>query len=649
MIKKRYYSSSRKILILILLMITLSRMIPASAQDRQHWHGYEILDSTLDGRNIKIVFPDRPNENRDWIWRARFWGHEPQTDLALLEHGFHVAYIDVAGLFGNKEAVGIWEGFYAWATKSFRLNQKVVLEGMSRGGLIIYNWARQNTDKVACIYGDAPVCDFKSWPLGNGMGQGSETASKVLLTQYRYTEEQALESKENPVDHLEVIARAQIPILHVVGDADVVVPVSENTALMKARLIELGWDMQVLHKPGVGHHPHSLIDPKPIVDFILIHTGNRKPAISPQPEWSMNNLTLRSEFRNCKIRFEQQGKGHVAFIGGSITEMNGYRPMISSYLEESFPHTEFTFTNAGISSTGSTTGAFRMERDVLSHGPLDLLFVEFAVNDDQDAEDSHLEAMLGMEGIIRKARKHNPDVDIVMTFFVNPAILEDYQKGIIRTSVAAHMEVAKHYGISTCNFAKEIADQITAGTLVWETIRGTHPNEYGNAICKNMICSMLEEAWSEKEVFEQPEAINPNNFELGRIVDPSACNYSPHWSYSVPDWEKLEGKKRDRYMDRPVLWTTKAGAELKFEFSGTAIGAFMVSGPDAGTFEFSIDGGPFEEVDPYHQRFSRNLHYPQTVMFANDLIKGKHTLNLKVLKKSSGSGNAVRIFYFAIN
>ena len=31
----------------------------------------------------------------------------------------------------------------------------------------------------------------------------------------------------------------------------------------------------------------------------------------------------------------------------------------------------------------STTGAFRLERDVLSAGPLDLLFVEFAVNDDQ--------------------------------------------------------------------------------------------------------------------------------------------------------------------------------------------------------------------------------------------------------------------------
>ena len=30
----------------------------------------------------------------------------------------------------------------------------------------------ENTDKVFCIYVDAPVCDFKSWPGGKGKGKG---------------------------------------------------------------------------------------------------------------------------------------------------------------------------------------------------------------------------------------------------------------------------------------------------------------------------------------------------------------------------------------------------------------------------------------------------------------------------------------------
>jgi pimeloyl-ACP methyl ester carboxylesterase len=232
-----------------------------------------VLDSTLNGVKFKIVFPQKPNSNKDWIWRARFWGHEPQTDLALLEQGFHVAYIDVAGLFGNEQAIRIWNNFYQLLTEQYLLNSKVALEGMSRGGLIVFNWANRNADKVACIYVDAPVCDFKSWPGAKGVGKGSVQAWENCLTQYRFSEEIALRYRGNPVDHLENLASLKVPILSVVGDADEVVPVSENTAQLEKRLIELGWKMTIIHKPGIGHHPHSLKDPTPIVDFVLEHTN----------------------------------------------------------------------------------------------------------------------------------------------------------------------------------------------------------------------------------------------------------------------------------------------------------------------------------------------------------------------------------------
>jgi pimeloyl-ACP methyl ester carboxylesterase len=238
------------------------------------WNGFEILDSTLNGIPFKVVFPKIPNKNRDWIWRARFWGHEPQTDIALLEQGFHLVYIEVGGLFGSEKAIKIWDDFYAFATQKYHLNQKVVLEGMSRGGLIIFNWGNRNAEKVACIYGDAPVCDFKSWPGGLGSGKGSEQDWKICLEQYGFTEQIALNFNGNPIDHMENIAALKVPVLCVVGDADEVVPVSENTELLEKRLKTLGWEMEIIHKPGIGHHPHSLKDPKPIVDFILKNTGN---------------------------------------------------------------------------------------------------------------------------------------------------------------------------------------------------------------------------------------------------------------------------------------------------------------------------------------------------------------------------------------
>ncbi|MEP1488105.1 MAG: sialate O-acetylesterase [Algibacter sp.] len=245
-----------------------------SQKKQESWNGYRMIDSTLNGVNFKIVFPKKENKNKDWIWRARFWGHEPQTDLALLEQGFHVAYIDVGGLFGNEKAIRTWNHFYDYITTKYNLNRKVALEGMSRGGLIIFNWGNRNAEKVACIYADAPVCDFKSWPAGKGSGKGSTKAWETCLSKYGFSEEVALQFNGNPINHMENIARYKVPILSVVGDIDAVVPVSENTALLQKRLIALGWDLTILHKPDVGHHPHSFKNPKPIVDFILKHTGN---------------------------------------------------------------------------------------------------------------------------------------------------------------------------------------------------------------------------------------------------------------------------------------------------------------------------------------------------------------------------------------
>ncbi len=239
------------------------------------WKGFSRYQFSVSGRRCWVVTPKAAAEGRPWIWRARFFGHEPQTDIALLKKGFHVAYYDVGGLFGNPQAVKYWDAFYKVLTEKHGLARRPTLEGMSRGGLIIYNWAAANPGKVACIYGDAPVCDFKSWPGGKGKGKGGGGAWQACLKAYGLTEAEALTYRHNPIDNLKPLARAGVPLLHVVGDADVVVPVVENTAIIEARYKKLGGSIRVIHKPGVGHHPHSLKDPAPIVTFVLKHTRAR--------------------------------------------------------------------------------------------------------------------------------------------------------------------------------------------------------------------------------------------------------------------------------------------------------------------------------------------------------------------------------------
>ena len=63
-------------------------------------------------------------------------------------------------------------------------------------------------------------------------------------------------------------------ILHVIGDADDIVIPAKNSDVIEQRYRQLGGEIQVIHKPGIGHHPHGLDDPKPVVDFILQHASH---------------------------------------------------------------------------------------------------------------------------------------------------------------------------------------------------------------------------------------------------------------------------------------------------------------------------------------------------------------------------------------
>jgi pimeloyl-ACP methyl ester carboxylesterase len=236
------------------------------------WEGYRCEKFVLDGRDGILVEPQVPMQSRPWIWRTEFFGEFPALDLALLKAGFHVAYIDIQNMYGAPVAMRHMDKFHAHLTEAFKLSPKCVLEGFSRGALFALNWAARNPQSVCYLYLDAPVCDFKSWPGGKGRAAGSAEDWRRLKQVYGLTEEQALAYPSNPVDSLAPIAEARIPIVAVYGEADVDLPPEENVLLVQSRYAALGGEMKVIAKPGVGHHPHSLSDPTPLLNMILSRT-----------------------------------------------------------------------------------------------------------------------------------------------------------------------------------------------------------------------------------------------------------------------------------------------------------------------------------------------------------------------------------------
>ncbi len=255
---------------------------------QSEWNEFKRYDFEIGGKNVLVVAPKEAAAGQPWVWHGEFFGHKPAPDIALLKRGFHIVYLSVPNMLGSPKAVAHWNDCYAEMTGKHGLSPKVSLVGLSRGGLYCYNWAIANPDKVACIYADAAVCDFRSWPGGkqlgdNWKGKGSPGDWKLVLEQWGFKDNaEAIAYTKNPVDNLEPLAKAKVPLLHVYGDADDVVPWEENTGVIAERYKKLGGEIVLIPKAGVGHHPHGLTDSTPIVEFIAKHGSIAQPAVTSQ-------------------------------------------------------------------------------------------------------------------------------------------------------------------------------------------------------------------------------------------------------------------------------------------------------------------------------------------------------------------------------
>lgn len=188
----------------------------------------------------------------------------------MLGRGWWLAYMNVGNTFGCPSAMDRFDLFYEKLTGEYGFHRRPVLEGLSRGGLYVYNWAARNPEKVGLIYADNPVCDFKSWPGGRGSGPGSAEDWAALLRCYGFaSEDEALSWRGNPLDQVEAIVREGIPLVHVYGDADEVVPWDENTGAMIERVQTLGGSIHTCLKPGALHHPHGPVNPAELADWVI--------------------------------------------------------------------------------------------------------------------------------------------------------------------------------------------------------------------------------------------------------------------------------------------------------------------------------------------------------------------------------------------
>ncbi|WP_178024010.1 alpha/beta fold hydrolase [uncultured Paenibacillus sp.] len=255
----------------------------AESKEVREWEGFTRTDFYFGGRECVVVAPRVAAPGRPWVWRSEFFGAFADADLALLEQGWHVAYCRLSHLYGCPFAAGQMEEFRAELTAKYALAPKPVLFGFSRGGLYALRYAALYPDRVAALYLDAPVVDIRSWPGGQGAGRGAPEEWRDCLAAYGIAPAAsspadalrlAGEETERLLAGLAAPARSGVPVLLVSGDADLDVPFGENGAVLERAYQAYGGTVTTILKPGGGHHPHSLPDVAPIVQFVLAAATN---------------------------------------------------------------------------------------------------------------------------------------------------------------------------------------------------------------------------------------------------------------------------------------------------------------------------------------------------------------------------------------
>lgn len=230
------------------------------------WYGYPCKEFVFKGRAARLVSPNNsPCEGNKWLLKTEYFGAFPSFELAMLERGYHVAYVENKTRWHHPSDDEIKNDFCQFLTDEFSLNERCVPVGMSCGGLQAVYFAAAYPNRVAALYIDAPVLNFLSCPAG--IGEAGDSMLDEFIGATGITVTQLINYRNHPIDHAETLLKNNIPIFLVAGDSDNVVPFEENGRILYDFYKNNSGSIELILKPGCAHHPHGVEDPAQLIEF----------------------------------------------------------------------------------------------------------------------------------------------------------------------------------------------------------------------------------------------------------------------------------------------------------------------------------------------------------------------------------------------
>lgn len=296
----------------------------------------------------------------------------------------------------------------------------------------------------------------------------------------------------------------------------------------------------------------------------------------------------------------------IAYLGGSITAQNGWRPLTLKWFQEQFPNAKIEQIHAAIGGTGSDLGVFRLRKDVLDKKP-DLLFVEFAVNDGGAAPEQIVKSM---EGIVRQTWASDPTLDICFVYTAVQGMLGDLQGGKYPRAASVMESIADHYQIPSIHMCLKAAQMEKEGKVVFKAQKsteerqaamaegtyyfsgdGVHPYEdsghilYLEAVARSMPGILAQGQPGNHELVAP---LDPENWENACMVPFGEAKLSAEWRLLDPEKDELAKRFHGNL---PQLWMAETpGATATFQVKGSTVRVFDLVGPTCGSVKVTVDG-----------------------------------------------------------
>jgi len=313
-------------------------------------------------------------------------------------------------------------------------------------------------------------------------------------------------------------------------------------------------------------------------------------------------VTVRDGLANTFGKLKARQTVRIAYYGGGIHPVNGWRQGMLSWLRQQYPQATIESINGEITDAvrGSGFSVYRFRHDILDHNP-DLVLVDYTSD---DYATNSLSIQRAIEGVVRQTRRTKPMTDILFLHAFRTGFETSYAEGLTPPAVSAYEHLAQRYGIPSINMGLGAVKLFTDG--VWKD--GTRPTKEVDAAYTAAIVAGLEalRAAGTPGPHQLPAPLRADNLEGAGQVPITRDMLAGEWvELPAEDPNRLA---QARHFD--TIWQTRTpGAKLTAKFAGTELSLFHLIGPDTGRFRVTVDGkdaGIRQSVDPwcYYQRLA---------------------------------------------